>query len=213
MIVRRALAAAGLVLAVAAASAPGPAAAAPANAAAPCDGVTVIVDSGDLGGRDVVECAPAGGSAAELFAAVGVTVEFQPGMQDFVCTLDGEPADRDCTGADAYWSLWWSDGETDWAYATLGASSLDLDQGGYVAFVWHEGDGRAEAPAYELGGTGGTAAESPPPADEGGGASAAGTSGAPSGEGSSFPTWIAVGIAVLVIGAAGAVPILRRRAG
>lgn len=206
MILRRAVSAASLVLAVAAASAP--AAGALTTGVAPgraCDGVTVVVEQGDLGGPDLVRCATEGGTAAELLAEVGVELEFQPGMQDFVCTVDGRPQDRDCTGSDAYWSLWWSDGSLDWAYATLGVSSLEVGAGGSVAFAWHHGDGRAEPPSHEVdASTSATAAEpaaepaADRPADD---------------EGSSFPTWVAVGIAVLVIGAAAAVPLLRRRAG
>ena len=53
------------------------------------------------------------------------------------------PASDPCVNtppADAYWGLWWSDGESgSWSYASVGAGSLTVPDGGYVAFAWQSG--------------------------------------------------------------------------
>ena len=57
------------------------------------------------------------------------------------------PADDPCVNtppADAYWSLWWSDGKSGhWTYSSTGAWSLQIPDGGYVALSWQSGDGKA----------------------------------------------------------------------
>ena len=41
---------------------------------------------------------------------------------------------------DAYWGLWWSDGQSgSWSYSPSGAGSLTVPEGGYVAFAWQSG--------------------------------------------------------------------------
>ncbi len=71
----------------------------------------------------------------------------------FVCRLDGAPADDPCVNtppADAYWGLWWSDGKSGkWSYSSLGVSSLNIPDGGYLALVWDgsSGDVRPSTPA------------------------------------------------------------------
>ena len=68
----------------------------------------------------------------------------------FVCHIDGLPADDPCVNtppADAYWGLWWSDGKTgEWTYSSLGAGSLAVPAGGYVAMVWDGSAGDGTAP-------------------------------------------------------------------
>lgn len=203
MTVHVAVAAASLALVASAASTSDAAAPAiHASAAGDCAGVVVIVEYAELGGADRVACAKAGGSAAEMFDEVGVVLEYQPGMQDFVCTVDGLPADRDCTGSNAYWSLWWSDGTTEWVYATLGVTSLEVDEG-YVAFAWHQGAGEAEPPSLDVGDRPTASASTteerhvePSDEDDPGGGRA---------------TLLGLGGAVLVVGAAALVSLLRRR--
>jgi hypothetical protein len=123
----------------------------PAAAAGQCsgaDGVTVVVDFHDLGGGLQQACDVDGGGrdAASLFVRAGyqlTTVQKQPA---FVCRVNGVPADDPCVNtppADAYWTLWWSDG-TDgrWSYSTVAASGLKIPDGGYVAFSWNRGSGQ-----------------------------------------------------------------------
>lgn len=268
---------------------------APAGAASGCSGTAgtiVVVDFNQLGsgGSDIVKgCAPSADSAATAFGQAGFDLTYSPapGMQGYVCTVEARPADRDCTGADSYWSLWWSDGKGGpWVYSSLGVTSLDAPKGGYVAFSWHEGAGtrgtspgvnptrRVAAPAPSptpdptpqggkgnggsTGGSGGAHGSSPSaspsasastttstspsasasPSDKasvkdakGDATSAAATESSesalpeideiseappaaePKDDGGGFPAWVGIGLAVLVLGAAGAVPIIRRRAG
>lgn len=295
--------------------APASAAAAPAAAAAcsTASGISVVVDFKELGGGVTAGCdGDAGGPASQNFADAGYQLSYSqaPGMNGFVCKVQGKPADGDCAQTDSFWSLWWSDGKSgDWVFSSRGVGSLNVPEGGYVAFAWHQGGGDAQPPAAVP-----AAHEEPEPSDpgdsgdgdeDGGGSDgnpgqgggrdngpdgsggsdddggddapaenddpsstpgATPTDGAsdgkrdrkaddkrdgkrdrgkgrdeatatptdPSGsalpevgdlvdgpppeatvdeEGSSLPTWIAIGLAVLVLGAAAAVPLIRRRAG
>ena len=118
---------------------------APAQAAAcsSADGVTVVVDFHELGGgvRQVCDAGGAGKYAAAQFADAGFTltrVSRQPG---FVCRVEGKPAADPCVNtppADAYWGLWWSDGESgSWSYSSQGVDSLKVPEGGSVALSWN----------------------------------------------------------------------------
>ncbi len=117
----------------------------PPAAAAPCSGtsgVTVVVEYGALGGGSSVGCAADGGgkSASRLLEDTGHALTYVQRFPGFVCRIDGLPADDPCVNtppADAYWGLWWSDGRTGtWSYSSLGAASLTVPAGGYVAMVW-----------------------------------------------------------------------------
>ena len=105
-------------------------------------GVTVVVERGALGGGTQVSCSPEGGgrTAARLLQDAGHELTFVQRFPGFVCRIDGVPADDPCVNtppADAYWGLWWSDGKSGtWTYSSLGAGSLDVPAGGYIAMVW-----------------------------------------------------------------------------
>ncbi|NYI43508.1 hypothetical protein BJ993_000588 [Nocardioides aromaticivorans] len=268
-------------------------ASAEARAAAGCGGTAgtvVFVDFNELvGGSDDLRkgCAASASTAAEAFQQAGFRLAYSPapGMQGYVCTVNEKPADRDCTGADAYWSLWWADGQGGpWKYSTLGVDSLDAPAGGYVAFSWHEGSGTqgtppgvrpdprtstpTTSPTKDSGSTGGSTGgkgdkgdkagdkggDEDTPTDPSTSATPSGTPSAgasPTGKSSGtatasptdasssavpgaeditagpetddvahtddesgpFPTWALVGLGVGVLGAAGAVPLIRRRLG
>ena len=125
-----------------------PAAAASAGACSDADGVTVVVDFHDLGGGLQQTCDTNGGGldGASLFARAGYELTPVQRQPAFVCRVNGVPADDPCVNtppADAYWTLWWSDG-TDgrWSYSSVAASSLKIPDGGYVAFSWNRGSGQ-----------------------------------------------------------------------
>ncbi len=133
------------VLATAAAGGLGVLAATPPAAAASCSGtsgVTVVVEYGALGGGRSVGCSADGGgkSADRVLKDTGHALTYVQRFPGFVCRIDGLPADDPCVNtppADAYWGLWWSDGKTGtWSYSSLGAASLTVPAGGYVAMVW-----------------------------------------------------------------------------
>jgi hypothetical protein len=112
-------------------------------------GVTVFVDPNQLGGEITSGCSTGGGKAVDDFAQAGYTLEYATGtgMGGFVCKINGRPDDGDCTQASSYWSLWWSDGRSGkWVYSSRGVSSLQVPEGGYVAFAWYQGSGRAVPP-------------------------------------------------------------------
>lgn len=116
--------------------------------------VTVVVDFNGLGGGVDVDCVAGGQAATDQFRSAGHTVEMvtsQPGM---VCRIDGAPTDQpsNCHNSpptNAYWSLWWADGKGgDWVYSSLGATSLKVPTGAYVAFSWNTG-GDEDEPSYD----------------------------------------------------------------
>lgn len=177
------------------------------------DEVGVVVDYNELGGETRVACAPEGGTAAEIFADAGFQfgTANAPGMQGFVCTVGGIPEHGRCGQGTAYWSLWWSADATDWVYAGLGATQLELEPGNHVGFAWHEGNGAARPPDVALPGNTGADPQhndevvtgAPEQTTEGAGAEDAGSGGS--------GTWLLVGGAVVVLGAAVAVPVRRRK--
>jgi len=185
--------------------------AAPSTAAADrtdCgSGVTVVIDPNELGGRLRVECVAEPGAAAELFVDAGFPLEYQPQLQDFVCKVDGLPTDRPCTDGDSYWSLWWARPDGDWVYSTLGVGSLEVPAGGSLGFAWHEGEGDAAPPDIAAGDAAATAADGSPEdaADD--------YPTVDVDDGGTLATWIGLGLAAVVLGAAGLVTVLRRRTG
>jgi hypothetical protein len=132
-----------------------------AASAAPCpgrEGVTVVVEYGALGGGTGQFCVPEGGgrTADRLLKDTGHELTYVQRFPGFVCRIEGLPADDPCVNTpppDAYWGLWWSDGRSgEWSYSSLGAGSLSIPAGGYVAMVWDgsSGDVRPQsgAPAH-----------------------------------------------------------------
>ena len=125
--------------------------AAPAHSA-PCsgeNGVSVVVDFNGLGGGVQQVCVAGGGgdSASSLFPAAGFSLNYASRQPGFVCRVNGVPASDPCVNtapADAFWGLWWSDGDaSSWTYSSLGAGSLNVPDGGMVAFSWDDVDGTA----------------------------------------------------------------------
>ena len=118
--------------------------------AAPCPGstgVTVVVESNRLGAGSSQSCVTdgSGHTADRLLKDAGHSLTYVQRFPGFVCQIDGLPADDPCVNtppADAYWGLWWSDGKTGkWTYSSLGAGSLSIPAGGYVAMVWDGSSG------------------------------------------------------------------------
>lgn len=131
------LAAATLVVAAAGVAASPPAQAATCGTAS---GVSVVVDFHQLGGgvQTFCDAGGAGESADVQFEHAGHTLTYVQG-EPFVCQVDGAP-ETQCARtppADAYWSLWWSDGKSGtWKYSSTGVTSLEVPDGGSVALSW-----------------------------------------------------------------------------
>ncbi|GEP33283.1 hypothetical protein NSZ01_10510 [Nocardioides szechwanensis] len=146
----RFLSAAALVAAAAGAGVPAPAAAAGCSSA---EGVTVVVDFNELGGGVPSVCDADGGGkkASTLFEDSGFDLSYASRQPGFVCRVSGVPTSDPCVNtapANAYWGLWWSDGKTgSWSYSSLGAQSLTIPAGGYVAFSWDQSESSA-APSF-----------------------------------------------------------------
>lgn len=129
--------------------------AAPAQAAVcpGATGVTVVVDFHQLGGGVKSGCAASGGgkAASVSIPAAGFPLTYVQRSPGFVCRVSGSPSTDACVvtpPATKYWSLWWSDGKTGkWSYSSLGAGSLKIPTGGYVAFSW-QGQSGQSAPGF-----------------------------------------------------------------
>lgn len=165
----------------------------PASAAG-CDsavGVTLVVDFHELGGgvQQVCDLDGAGKSASTLFPDNGFPLTYVQRQPGFVCRVKGLPTQEQepCVNTppgDAYWGLWWTDGESGtWTYSTEGASSLDVPDGGAMAFSWNGSSTKSPpgvaAPTHED-----EPSSSPSPTQPAGGAGGGGGSNGGSGGGS-----------------------------
>lgn len=173
--------------------------ASPATAAtcSSATGVSVVVDGSGLGGGIVSSCvSDGGGDTAGALFEVHHDLTRASQFPGAVCKVDGAPADAECRTmppGDAYWGLFWSDGSGGWVYSSQGVDSLDVPDGGSVAFAWQDGgdqDAPGVAPPQHE-----EPSSSPTPSDGGGGSSggdsgggSGGGSGAAAGGGGSTPT-------------------------
>jgi len=111
--------------------------------------VSVVVDFNGLGGGVQQVCVAGGGgdAASSLFPAAGFPLSYASRQPGFVCRVSGVPTSDPCVNtapADAFWGLWWSDGDaSSWTYSSLGAGSLNVPDGGMVAFSWDNVSGSA----------------------------------------------------------------------
>jgi pyruvate/2-oxoglutarate dehydrogenase complex dihydrolipoamide acyltransferase (E2) component len=112
-------------------------------------GVTVVVDTGNLGGGTSIGCdgqgANTAGSTVVPRAGFPLTyVQKQPG---FVCRVNAAPASASCGNTpppDAYWGLFWSDGKSSgWTYSSVGIGSLKVPAGGFIGWRWQNSNARA----------------------------------------------------------------------
>ena len=115
-----------------------------ANACTTEQGVTVVVDFHELGGGLQQACDAGGGGqkASALFPDNGFPLTYVQRQPGFVCRVSGAPADDPCVNtppANAYWGLWWSDGDSgSWTYSSVGVGSLTIPEGGSVALSWND---------------------------------------------------------------------------
>jgi hypothetical protein len=131
------LAAATFAVAAAGVLVPAPAQASTCGAGS---GVSVVVDFHQLGGGVTSFCdaTGAGESADAQFEDAGHELTYVD-QEAFVCRVDrkGSAQCAHTPPADAYWSLWWSDGKSGtWQYASSGVTSLEVPDGGSVALSW-----------------------------------------------------------------------------
>lgn len=182
---------------------------------AQCAGVTVLVDPGDLGGAPAATCvtqeAP---TAAELFEAAGVELSWVQRQPGAVCQVDGLPADLGCVAmppGDAYWGLFWTDDPSgSWLYATRGAVSLGVPDGGAVAFAWQNTSTRTPP---SLSPSAATDASTPAAdaVDAASGAAEDQHPGTQTDEDGGVPAWLVWALLAVLLSVAAVVTSLRRR--
>ncbi len=151
-------------------------------------GVSVVVDGTGLGGGVVTSCvADGGGDTAASVFEVHHDLTRASQFPGAVCRVDGAPADAECRNmppGDAYWGLFWSDGSGGWVYSSQGVDSLDVPDGGSVAFAWQDG-GDVDPPGVAPPQNDEEPSSSPTPSGGGGnGGSGGGSGGSGGGSGS-----------------------------
>lgn len=94
--------------------------------------------------------AGSGQVAADRYADLGVTLTYVQRQPGFVCRVNDAPSTDPCVNTpptDAYWALWWTDGQSgSWTYSSIGVTGLQVPEGGAVALAWQSESSR-RAPA------------------------------------------------------------------
>jgi len=189
----------------------------PAGACGDARGITVVVEPGSLGGDPEISCVAEepGDTATDLLERAGHRLSWVRSSPDFVCRVDGRPADAGCAQpppADAYWSLWWSKLDGSWTYASLGVNELTVPSGGAVAFTWVDGKGDG-TPVTSLSGKAAGASASAtasPSTHVTAGAPSASDGDAPD-DGADLPGWVPPVVILALLGAVAALLARRRR--
>lgn len=170
------------------------------------EGISVVVDPGDLGGEVREACVPSEGSelATQVFADAGVEVTPVGAFPGAACRVDGQPQDVACQQmppADAYWGLFLAQPDGSWDYAPTGADELELTPGDYVAFAWQTGS-EATPPSVEAVPGEGQQAGQDQAADEGQEQST---------EDGGLPVWVLVVVGGVLLAGLALVVVRRRR--
>jgi hypothetical protein len=137
-----ALLAAGFAIPLAASSAAGDALLPPS----PCpDGVTVVVDFTDVGGRLETGCATDPATGVEALQQAGFTDTRDPaGM---ICAIDARPDPCPETFAGSYWSYWYGGTDGTWQVWMEGADTAVPAAGGFEGWRYNDGStGPSELP-------------------------------------------------------------------
>lgn len=171
--------------------------------------VDVVVDPGTLGGAVRSHCVEGGGPAADLFEDAGFALEPTLRSRAFVCRVLGQPASDPCVNippADAYWALFWAEEAADpWVFASQGAYTLVVPDGARVGLSWQDGaDPRPPGGAADR--------VSPSETDQGKSEEAPGQQNETAQEEQpTVPTWLVVGLVIVVFLGAAATALVRRR--
>ncbi|MEO9014732.1 MAG: hypothetical protein ABI275_05360 [Terrimesophilobacter sp.] len=102
------------------------------------EGVTVVVDSSDIGGTVEVSCAaddPGNGRAA-LSAAGFAATDSSPGL---ICAIDAKPDPCPTTFEGSYWSYWHAQPGQAWVSYQVGADSSNPAPGEVEGWRYNDG--------------------------------------------------------------------------
>ena len=160
-----------------------------------CEGVAVVVDSGE--GETAVGCAADPATGIEALTQAGFAVVEVGSFPGAVCRIDEFP-ETDCgpmPPADASWTYWYADADGEWAYSSVGAHMRDPDEGDVDGWVFGSSEPPGLTPVEAVDGAG--AAESD---DADGTAKDSSSQDGASADGGS-PTWLlAVAALALIAG-------------
>lgn len=152
----RLVAAALLLCATVAVGASGAAAAWSDGACPTTDGVTVVVDFGELGGGVHVRCAPQPvTSGFDALRQAGIDYRTTVRHPGFLCRIAGRPEADPCvttSPATAYWSYWLAPRGGQWCFANLGAGNRVPPPGSVEgwSFALNRSATTAQPPAYPV---------------------------------------------------------------
>lgn len=119
-----------------ASAAPAPAAATPSGACTDGQGVTVVVDSTELGGSVEVGCATDPATGTEALTQAGfVDTRDDAGM---ICAISGLPDPCPTTFEGQYWSYWYAEDGT-WQAYMEGSDTAVPAAGGVEGWRWSDG--------------------------------------------------------------------------
>ena len=137
-----------------------PSSAEPDGACTTPDGVTVVVDSTDLGGEVLVGCGEGATTGTEVLRAAGFTeTRDESGL---ICAIDAlpDPCPAEFTGS--YWSYWFADADTGWQMYQEGSDTAHPEAGSVEGWRYNDGSqGPGVAPEEALAATPTADPESP----------------------------------------------------
>jgi hypothetical protein len=128
-------------------------------------GVTVVIDFGDLGGTPIVRCNPQSGAGTGLDALKGAGFQIagvQRWGESFICRIENRPAPGekiaikgnanyreaciDTPPASGYWSYWHAGNNCEWEYSQWGVKNREFVPGGFEGWVFSLNASMDDAP-------------------------------------------------------------------
>ncbi|MFH5821481.1 hypothetical protein [Georgenia sp. AZ-5] len=127
-----------------------PAEGVPTGACAPGEGVTVVVDSSDLGGELRVGCAPGDpATGRDALEAAGFTpTDSAPGL---ICAIDALPDPCPAEFDGNYWAYWSAGTSGEWTMRSEGADTADPAPGEVEGWRYNDGGTPPSVAPAELG--------------------------------------------------------------
>lgn len=145
----------------------------PAGACSDPTGVTVVVDSTELGGEVTVACAADPATGTEALAQAGVSESRDP--SGYICAVGGRPDPCPTEFTGSYWGYWSAGPDGEWTSYMEGSDTAVPEPGSVEGWRWGDGtrppavdvaDVLPGAPAAADGGAGTVTTPDPTAADD-----------------------------------------------